>query len=280
MNKKFIFSMLFYGLSLLNAEVVNNIVAVVENEPITNYELNMAIRANGVSAEQAMEILISNKLLSAEIKKRGVIVSPYEVESRIGAIAAQNNLNLDQFKEAIRKDGINYDVFYANTKKSMEDEKLYSEIFREVSQSITPENVRNFYEKNKSLFTTFESATITRYITKNPNLLNEILRNPNAKVSGVKIFKANIKNSQMDQGLRYVLINTDEGKFSHIIPTTNGYEMFFINSKNGVNTVDFEQVQERAIEAYTISERQRKVKEFNDRLRSEATIKVLNYHKN
>lgn len=86
-----------------------------------------------------------------------------------------------------------------------------------------------------------------------------------------------LKNSQMNESLRYVVSNVGPDGFSPIIPTKLGYEMFKVNSKNGVNKISFEEAQQKAIEAYTISERKKAIENFNQKLRSNAIIKIIKH---
>ncbi len=275
MTKKFLLILAFAFVSA-NAEVVNSVIAVVENEPITNYELAQVKKERRVSDAEALEILINSKVKTAEIKKRGIMVNSYEIDQRIAAIAAQNNMSVEALHAAAAKDGISKAKFREDVKKSLQEEKLYGAFENEIRKSVTPENVRQFYNQNLSLFTTFDSVTLTRFIAKSADRLNAVLKNPNARPSGVHVQKGTLKNSQMDEGLRYIITNVAQGEFSPVIPTANGYETFYVNSKSGVQTADFESVQEKAIEAYVLSKRQQMLKEFNERLRSNANVRIVN----
>ena len=275
MTKKFLLILAFAFVSA-NAEVVNSVIAVVENEPITNYELAQVKKERRVSDAEALEILINSKVKTAEIKKRGIMVNYYEIDQRIAAIAAQNNMSVEALHAAAAKDGISKAKFREDIKKSLQEEKLYGAFENEIRKSVTPENVRQFYNQNLSLFTTFDSVTLTRFIAKSADRLNVVLKNPNARPSGVHVQKGTLKNSQMDEGLRYIITNVAQGEFSPVIPTANGYETVYVNSKSGVQTADFESVQEKAIEAYVLSKRQQMLKEFNERLRSNANVRIVN----
>ena len=275
MTKKFLLILAFAFVSA-NAEVVNSVIAVVENEPITNYELAQVKKERRVGDAEALEILINSKVKTAEIKKRGIVVNSYEIDQRIAAIAAQNNMSVEALHAAAAKDGISKAKFREDVKKSLQEEKLYGAFENEIRKSVTPENVRQFYNQNLSLFTTFDSVTLTRFIAKSADRLNAVLKNPNARPSGVHVQKGTLKNSQMDEGLRYIITNVAQGEFSPVIPTANGYETFYVNSKSGVQTADFESVQEKAIEAYVLSKRQQMLKEFNERLRSNANVRIVN----
>ena len=169
MTKKFLLILAFAFVSA-NADVVNSVIAVVENEPITNYELAQVKKERRVSDAEALEILINSKVKTAEIKKRGIMVNSYEIDQRIAAIAAQNNMSVEALHTAAAKDGISKAKFREDVKKSLQEEKLYGAFENEIRKSVTPENVRQFYSQNLSLFTTFDSVTLTRYITKNQNV--------------------------------------------------------------------------------------------------------------
>ena len=275
MKKKFVFLSLIFGFCLANADVINGVVAVVENEPITHYELNKMIKTRGLNPNDALEVLIKNKLQVAEIKRLGIITSDYETNERIKAIAAQNKISVDTMQASIKKQGGTWSEFKENVRNSLQEEKLYAAIFKEVAKSVTPENVEKFYNENPSLFTTYDSVNLIRYISKNANALSAIKAGKNA--DGVQKISGVLKNSQMNESLRYVVSIVGPDGFSPIIPTKLGYEMFKVNSKNGVNKISFEEAQQKAIEAYTISERKKAIENFNQKLRSNAIIKIIKH---
>ncbi|MDA3076171.1 SurA N-terminal domain-containing protein [Campylobacter sp. JMF_04 NA10] len=268
------------GFGALNANVVNSVVAVVENEPITNYELARVQKATGASPQAAMEILIKQKLQDSEIKRRGITVSPAEIDNRIKMIAEQNKLSLEQLQKALKQQKMSEEAFRENVRRGILEEKLYGPLFADVQRTVTPQNVRRFYEQNPSLFTTFDSITLTRYIAKTESALNPIKRNPNARPGNVYVMRGTLKSSQMDAGLKYIVTSVDKGKFSPVIPTANGYEMFYVNDKKGVQTADFESVQEKAIEAYVTNKRKKMVEEFNDRIRANANVRIIDRNLN
>ena len=273
-------SLFFISIALIfaNADsMVNSVIATVNNEPITNYELALVKKMNkNISNEQAFEMLVDDKIRTSEIKKRGIMVNSYEIDNRINAIATQNNMNLEQFKQALKKDGIDFENFKKDLRKAIAEEKMMNQVYMDIQRGITKEKVENFYNNNISLFTEFDTVTLTRYLSKNRDALVKITQNKNAKPAGVNITKGTLSSDKMDQGLKYVVINVKEGEFSPIIQTKNGFEMFFINSKNGIRTMDFESVQNYATEAYFASQRQKAAKDFYDRIRSQANIKIIN----
>ena len=81
MIKKLLFSAMICAVCA-NAEVVNGVIAVVDNEPITGYELAKVQKLTGASPQAAMEILIGQKLQQSEIKRRGIAVNDAEIGAR------------------------------------------------------------------------------------------------------------------------------------------------------------------------------------------------------
>ena len=119
MIKKFLLILAFAFVSA-NADVVNSVIAVVENEPITNYELAQVKKERRVGDAEALEILINSKIKTAEIKKRGIMVNSYEIDQRIAAIAEQNGMSVEALHAAATKDGISKAKFREDVKKSLQ----------------------------------------------------------------------------------------------------------------------------------------------------------------
>ena len=143
MIKKLLFSAMICAVCA-NAEVVNGVIAVVDNEPITNYELVKVQKLTGASPQAAMEILIGQKLQQSEIKRRGIATNDAEVDARLKAIAEQNKLSFDQLKTAVESQGMNYADFRENVRRTLLEEKLYNSIFADIQRQTTPENVKKF----------------------------------------------------------------------------------------------------------------------------------------
>ena len=70
MKKKLIF-LLMLGFSVANAGMVNWVVAKVNNEPITNFEVFDTMKKIKTSNQDtALQFLINEKLQASEIKKK------------------------------------------------------------------------------------------------------------------------------------------------------------------------------------------------------------------
>ena len=80
--------LIFIGLIVfLNAEVLDRIVATVNNIPITSYEVKKLSKRLNIDKNKALNILLNQKLIESEIKKRGIVVDNFELESALESIA-------------------------------------------------------------------------------------------------------------------------------------------------------------------------------------------------
>lgn len=172
---------LFGNLSV-SAEVLNRIVAIVNNDIITLYELNAKIKQlTGLqpndlrnqdmegylkTRRQVLDLLIDEKLASDKIQELGIDVSPKEVEAAIEKIKKDNNLTDEDLKTSLKKQGVTYESYRENIKSELERIRLIS--FEVKSKIIIEEEeIKEYYEKHKDEFTSKErihlaAITLTR----------------------------------------------------------------------------------------------------------------------
>lgn len=95
-----------------SAQAQNKIVALVNDQPITSYELTQRIKLlklttrNG-SRSKALNELIEEKLKIGEATRRGVNVSPQEVDGAFASIAQRTKMSPSQLGQALTKSGVN-----------------------------------------------------------------------------------------------------------------------------------------------------------------------------
>ena len=90
----------------VHAETINRIVATIDGEPITAYELKQfaerTIRGRQVnSSDQAMllDALITEKLVSKEVSDKGVVVRDDDIDHYIDSIKERNKIDDEQLKQ-------------------------------------------------------------------------------------------------------------------------------------------------------------------------------------
>jgi len=149
----------------LHAEVVDRILAVVNDDIVTLYEFNKAfklyetrIRSLNYPPEKERQMLekvredvlnelIDEKLTEQEIQQLNLSVSDTEIENTIERFKAANHLTDAQFQNALVKEGLSLEEYREQVKDQLLRAKLVN---RQVKSKIviTKEEIQAYYEKH------------------------------------------------------------------------------------------------------------------------------------
>ena len=151
------------------AELVDRIVAVVNNDIILASELDQALapwmekfKRQGYSEMQlrifladqrpkVLDQLITEKLTDQQVLLQHITLSDDEVDNTIKRIKEINKLSDQKFQRKLELDGISYDKFRAQIKEKLLRTKLVN---REVKSKIviTDDDVRAYYDKHRDQY--------------------------------------------------------------------------------------------------------------------------------
>ena len=152
---------LFFAVALsagASAEVVNRIVATVDGEPITLFELeqflaNTRPASGAVDERQALQALVVDRLVAKEIAAKKIQVRDVDVDKYIERIRGANKLSEKDLENALAQEGLTLEKYRAQVKKEIEKVQLLNrEIHGRVN--VTPEDVERHYEANKKEYLT------------------------------------------------------------------------------------------------------------------------------
>ena len=118
---------------LVHAEVLDSIIAVVEDDVILERELqkevaviqqriqqsNAQIPPAHVLRKQVLEKMIIDKLQRQLAEKAGITVSEEMLNSSAADIAKRNNMNVEQFRVELEGQGISYQSFLDNMRNEI-----------------------------------------------------------------------------------------------------------------------------------------------------------------
>lgn len=124
---------LLFGSFLVHAEVLDTIIAVVEEDVILERELqkevavieqriqqsNAAIPPAYVLRKQVLEKMIVDKLQRQLAEKAGITVSEEMLNSSAADIARRNNMDIEQFRAELEGQGISYQSFLDNMRNEI-----------------------------------------------------------------------------------------------------------------------------------------------------------------
>lgn len=273
--KKKLFFLFMFSFSIANANMVNWVVAKVNNEPITNFEVFDTMKKMKTSNQDAaLQFLINEKLQASEIKKRGITVAPYEVTNAVENIAKQQGKSVEELKSNLAKQGVNFDEFRSNLAKDIQNQKLLSGVFAKADKKITPEKVKEFYDNNPMLFMDFKSVNATRFAAQTKKEIEDAVR---GKV-GMFVYshKITIPRSSLNEQTAFAFLNMKNGEFTPIMSHPQGFfEVLRIDSKNGLKKVDFETAKKQVFEMFAKKQRRKALDNHFEKLRASAIIEIL-----
>jgi peptidyl-prolyl cis-trans isomerase SurA len=173
---------------LFAAEVCNRVVAVVNNDVITLYELNNRMKEmTGVPAEELMqkneamyrdarqkilELLIDEKIAQAKIKELRIQVSEKQVDNFLEKMKRDNQWTQEDLVAGLEKEGLSYEKYRERIKRDIERAQL---IEYEVRSKIIirEEAIQKYYEEHKGTFGVAEKVHLAGIFLMRRNLKSE-----------------------------------------------------------------------------------------------------------
>ena len=173
---------------LFAAEVCNRVVAVVNNDVITLYELNNRIKEmTGEAPEELMQknqamfrdaqqkilgLLIDEKIAQAKIKELKIRVSEKQVDNYLEKLKRDNQWSQEDLVAELQKEGLSYEKYRERVKSDIERAQL---IEYEVRSKIIirDEAIQKYYEEHKGTFGAAEKVQLAGIFLTRKNLKSE-----------------------------------------------------------------------------------------------------------
>ena len=272
--KKFIFLILIM-ISYVNAGLVNAIAVVVNDKPITLYDIDELMIKTNKSKNEAVKTLIDEKLYEDELEKRKINVDIFDVNEYIEKLAAQNKMDVINFKSVIRQQYKDYDKFVEQTKKRLQHQKLVSSIVRGNIKFADDEDLKIYYNAHKENYNVASNIDVVQYLSKDKRALLAIKKNPLAMQQGVQNTNITLAQNNINPQLKYVINSTKEGEFTPVITANKTYVMFYITKKKDTTLQEFTKVKNQILNIVMKDREDKYLKEYFEKLKITADIKVI-----
>jgi parvulin-like peptidyl-prolyl isomerase len=183
--------MAVYGIPA-GAEVVDRIVAIVNDDVITLSDLNTAFEpylariTEGYKGKEQAKMLaegkmtvlnrmIDNKLVDQYAKKMGAAVKDEEVMNAIRGIMAQRKIAMDDFIKTLEREGQTLESYKEDFRGQMTRQRL---VRREVSSKIavTDEEIGEYYKQHREDYEGKEAVRIKQILLLKPREANPQVR--------------------------------------------------------------------------------------------------------
>ncbi|MCC7344638.1 MAG: SurA N-terminal domain-containing protein, partial [Deltaproteobacteria bacterium] len=164
----------------VQAEVVDRVVAVVNQEPITLYEVDKLMAANleeikkaegkGMKQEkfqsyrsQALEKLIADKLLDQQMEQMKLQVTDDDVQKALGNIMQRNSMTKEQLVQQLNQKGMSFDQYMVDLRVQLKKVKFMGAVIAP-RVKVTDADLDEFFADNSDKFANFQSVQMAQVI--------------------------------------------------------------------------------------------------------------------
>jgi peptidyl-prolyl cis-trans isomerase SurA len=154
----------------VRAEIVNKILATVDGDPITLYELKKFVRHDVrgrqlLASNQAalLEAVIMEHLIDKEVSAQGLVIRDADVQHYIDGIKERNKLSDEQLRNALEQQGLSWDEYLTQVRRELQKVQLINHEIRG-KVSVTPEEVERYYKANLEQYSTAEEIEVSHIV--------------------------------------------------------------------------------------------------------------------
>lgn len=295
--------------------IQNRIVAIVNSDVVTLFELNERIRLMTRKdpaalkrqdqkkfmqiRQQVLDLLIEEKLAKEKVKELGISVDGKEVDAAIERIKKNNSITQDDLVTALKKDGMTFEEYRGTIRGQIERMRLInSEVQSKIL--IRDEAIRVYYESNKAEFVVDEEVHLASIFIVGPVEIPGQKRALHLRaVSIVERIKTGedfaqlarehskgpgadeggdlgrFKTSQLNETLRGALAGMSAGDVSDPISIPTGYQIIKIIDKKEGKTRSAEEVRDAIFEILYREEMEKRYIAWMKELRDRSYVKII-----
>jgi len=152
---------LLFLTSAVSATVVNKILATVDGDPITMYQLKQysdrSLRTKqgpaGLNQAQMLDALITDKVIEKEASDKGIIVRDDDIDHYVDGIKERNHLTDEQLQQALAAQGLTKEAYRTQVREEIQKAQLINREIRG-KVNVTPEEVERYYKAHLSEYST------------------------------------------------------------------------------------------------------------------------------
>jgi peptidyl-prolyl cis-trans isomerase C len=273
-------------------EVVQGVLALQDSQPDA--------ASIGKLANAALDSLIALELLYQESQARGIKVSDSSVEAEITS-SKKSFPDAHSFDMALKAKGMTEADLRQDTRKTLAVDKLLeSTVWKDVR--VSPEQVKDFYEKNRKEFKHPAEVRVSRILIRVPKHATPAERNAAKQRAGellaklhsgadfAQLARANsqdsasaardgdlgyIQKGDMDAPFEKQAFTLATGQVSGVVATPYGFEIIKVTDRRAAGYSPLEEVQDRIGQVLLKSEKQDRQADFVAQLRQKAKVELV-----
>lgn len=273
MNKLF-FSLLI-STSLSFASIINGVALIVNEEPITLYDIEKTMQQNNMGKNEAVGLLIDKILYEQLVKENAITADIFDVNNYIEKLAATNGMDVYTFKNIVKQKYPDYSAFEDEAKNIVTRQKLIQKIVKGQLAIANDEDMKLYYENNQEEFSTANSFEIVEYSSKSKASLINTIKSPLMIPQDVTRRPIRLETKSIQPQLQYMLNETKENTFTPIFTANQEFKTLFIVKKVGKTVLDFESVKSKIFNDIMSLREKKYLKDYFEKQKLTADIKIV-----
>ena len=265
---------LFGVLTLLtfsHAKMIDAIAIIVEGEPVTTAEIRAVQQQMNLSKQEASDLLIQDRLQKSAM--RSIEISDDSIDSKIEAIAAQNNLTIPKMQKILKEQGTPWRQYRKSVKEAMKKERFYQEKIIKTIPDPTEEELKLFYNNNKNLFMIPATVNLIEYSASTEEKMKKFLQSKNTK--GIKSRSVKKKTNTLNPTLLGNILDTQDGGFTRPLNAGDRFISYKVLSKSGETTMPFDSSREVVAARWKQEQQNKALKDYFEKLKTNADVQYL-----
>jgi len=258
-------------LTFSQAKMVDAIAIIVEGEPVTTAEIRAVQQQMQISKDEATSLLIQDRLQKSAM--RDVNIAEDDIDSKIAAIAAQNNLTVPKMQKILKEQGTSWNKYRKSVKEAMKKEKFYQENVVSSIPAPSEDELKIFYKNHQEDFTIPSSIRMIEYSAPTEESMKRFLQTKNEK--GIKSRSVTKSTKDLNSGLLGSILQTQDGSFTRPLNAGDRYISYKILSKQGQVNMPFEAAQGAVAAKWKQQQQGKAVKDYFEKLKTNADIQIL-----
>jgi len=258
-------------LTLSQAKMVDAIAIIVEGEPITTAEIRAVEQQMQISKTEATNLLIQDRLQKSAM--RDVNIAEADIDAKIAAIAAQNNLTVPKMQKILKEQGTTWNKYRSSVKEAMKKEKFYQQKVVSTISAPSEDELKLFYKNHQEEFTIPASVKLIEYSAPSEKSMKKFLQTKNPK--GVKSRSVTKSTKDLNPGLLGSILQTQDGSFTRPLNAGDRYISYKVLSKEGQVNMPFEAAQGAVAAKWKQQQQAKALKDYFEKIKTNADIQVL-----
>jgi parvulin-like peptidyl-prolyl isomerase len=257
--------------SLSYATMVDAIALIVEGQPVTTREIKTVQSRAHVSKQQAIDLLIQDRLQKAAMKS--ISIPESDIDKEISRIAEQNGFSIKKMQQLLQKQGTSWSKYRESIRNALKQRKFFRETVSKNIPAPTESELKIFYENHKKEFNIPASISVIEYSAPTEEKIKQFLKTKSTK--GIKSKNLVKKTKGMNSAMLGMLLQTPNGSYTTPINAGDKWVVYKVRSKSGRVQMPFDAARGAVAARWRQQQQGKALKDYFKKMKTEANIQYL-----